>query len=282
MVNVHNRAPGDAYEFPVAQIVDAGFLELVRYGIRKAGTPLMEDSLRVIDSALKTDFPAGPCWRRYTHDGYGQRDDGGPFIVWGRGRPWPLLSGERGHYEIAAGRDPHPYLVAMERFANSTQLLPEQIWDQPDIPGALLKYGYQTGSATPLMWAHAEYIKLLRSASDGRIFDVIDEVSDRYQKLGRKPSRVQVWKSNRHVRAVSPGDRLRIQASQQFMLHWSKDEWRHSFDTASNSTPIGFDYVDIDIDPNDRAPIRFTFEWRETRQWEGRDYTVEIIPREKI
>jgi glucoamylase len=282
MVNVHNRAPGDAYEFPVAEIVDAGFLELVRYGIRKAGTPLMEDSLRVIDSALKTDFPAGPCWRRYTHDGYGQRDDGGPFIVWGRGRPWPLLSGERGHYEIAAGRDPHPYLVAMERFANSTQLLPEQIWDQPDLPGALLKYGYQTGSATPLMWAHAEYIKLLRSASDGRIFDMIDEVSDRYQKLGRKPSRVQVWKSNRHVRAVSPGDRLRIQASQQFMLHWSKDEWRHSFDTASNSTPIGFDYVDIDIDPNDRAPIRFTFEWRETRQWEGRDYTVEIIPREKI
>ena len=94
----------------------------------------MEDSLRVIDAVLKTDFPAGPCWRRYTHDGYGQRDDGGPFLGWGRGRPWPLLTGERGHYELAAGRDPMPYLQAMERFANSTQLLPEQIWDQPDIP----------------------------------------------------------------------------------------------------------------------------------------------------
>jgi glucoamylase len=276
MVSIKNRPPGEASEYPVAEIVDGGFLELVRYGIRKAGTALMEDSLRVIDAVLKTDFPAGPCWRRYTHDGYGQLDDGGPFIAWGRGRPWPLLTGERGHYELAAGRDPHPYLAAMERFANSTQLLPEQIWDQPDIPRALLKYGYQTGSATPLMWAHAEYIKLVRSASDGRVFDTIDEVSERYMKAGRKPSRLQIWKFNRHVHSVSRGDRLRILASEPFTLHWSKDEWQHANDTASNSTPIGFDYVDIDIDASDRAPIRFTFNWRETAKWEGSDYAVEI------
>ena len=69
------------------------------------GDPLIEDSLRVIDALLKTDFPAGPCWRRYNHDGYGQRDDGGAFVIWGVGRPWPLLTGERGHYELAAGRD---------------------------------------------------------------------------------------------------------------------------------------------------------------------------------
>jgi glucoamylase len=187
-----------------------------------------------------------------------------------------LLTGERGHYELAAGRDPHPYLLAMERFANSTQLLPEQIWDQPDMPRALLKYGYQTGSATPLMWAHAEYIKLLRSASDGRVFDAIDEVRNRYLKPGRKPSRMQVWKSNRHIHSVSPGDRLRIQASRPFTLHWTNDEWQHANDTASNSTPIGFDYVDIDIGASDQAPVRFTFNWHETGEWEGRDYSVEI------
>jgi len=276
IVSIHNRPAGAAYQFPVAEIVDGGFLELVRYGIRKAGTPLMEDSLRVIDATLKTDFPAGPCWKRYTHDGYGQRDDGGPFLGWGVGRPWPLLTGERGHYELAAGRNPHQYLVAMERFANTTQLLPEQIWDQPDIPRALLKYGYQTGSATPLMWAHAEYIKLLRSVSDGRVFDMIDEVSDRYLKPGRKPSRLQVWKSNRHLHSVSPGDRLRIQASRQFTLRWTNDDWQHANDVASNSTPLGFDYVDIDIGASDQAPLRFTFNWRDTGEWEGRDYTVEI------
>jgi glucoamylase len=276
LVPIRNRPPGAQTEFAIAEIVDGGFLELVRYGIRKAGDPLMEDSLQVIDAVLKTDFPAGPCWRRYTHDGYGQQDDGGPFISWGRGRPWPLLTGERGHYELAAGRDPMPYIKAMERFANSTQLLPEQIWDQPGIPAAMLAYGGQTGSATPLMWAHAEYIKLLRSSADGRVFDVLDEVRDRYQKPGRKPSRLRVWKPNRHLRSVARGDRLRIQATGRFMLHWSNDEWRHVNDTVSISTPIGFDYVDIDIGAGQTAPIRFTFNWRETDRWEGRDYAVAI------
>lgn len=276
LVLIKNRPPGSPYEFPVAEIVDPGFLELVRYGIRKAGTPLMEDSLRVIDASLRTDFPAGPCWRRYSHDGYGQRDDGGPFIGWGRGRPWPLLTGERGHYELAAGRDPRPYLVAMERFANLTQLLLEQIWDQPDFPSQLLKYGYQTGSATPLMWAHAEYVKLLRSASEGRVFDTIDEVRDHFTKPGRKPSNLQLWNFTRRLHSVSPGDRLRIAADRQFTLHWSKDEWQHATDTTSNSTPVGVDYVDIDVDASERAPIRFTFKWRETAQWEGRDYVVEV------
>ena len=276
LVPIRNHPPGEPYEFPVAAIVDGGFLELVRYGIRRAGDPLMEDSLRVIDAVLKCDFPAGPCWRRYTHDGYGQRDDGGPFIDWGRGRPWPLLTGERGHYELAAGRDPTPYLRAMERFANSTQLLPEQIWDQTDIPKAMLTYGGQTGSATPLMWAHAEYIKLLRSASDGRVYDVIDEVRDRYLKPGRTRSRLRVWKPNRHVKSVSRGDRLRIQTTAPFKLHWTNDEWRNVRDTISTSTPIGFEYVDIDVSAGDSAPIRFTFNWRETGEWEGRDYAVTI------
>ncbi len=275
-VFIQNRPPGAQAEFPVAEIVDGGFLELVRYGIRKAGDALMEDSLRVIDAVLKTDFPAGPCWRRYTHDGYGQRDDGGPFLGWGRGRPWPLLTGERGHYELAAGRDPKLYLQAMERFANSTQLLPEQIWDQPDLPRRLLKFGGQTGSATPLMWAHAEYIKLLRSTRDGRVFDMIDEVRDRYMKPGRKPSRLRVWKSDRHAPSVSAGDRLRIQATHPFTLHWSNDEWQHVNDIGSTSTPIGFEYVDIDVGANAKAPIRFTFKWRETGAWEGRDYAVAI------
>jgi glucoamylase len=275
-VHIQNRPPGAQAEFPVAEIVDGGFLELVRYGIRKAGDSLMEDSLRVIDTVLKTDFPAGPCWRRYTHDGYGQRDNGGPFLGWGRGRPWPLLTGERGHYELAAGRDPTAYLKAMELFANSTQLLPEQIWDQPDLPRRLLKFGGQTGSATPLMWAHAEYIKLLRSTSDGKVFDTIPEVCDRYLKRGRKPSRLRVWKSNRRVASVLAGDRLRIQAIEPFTLHWSNDEWQHVNDTGSTSTPLGFEYVDLDIAGNARAPIRFTFNWRQSRKWEGRDYAVAI------
>jgi glucoamylase len=140
----------------------------------------------------------------------------------------------------------------------------------------MLKYGGQTGSATPLMWAHAEYIKLLRSASDGRIYDLIDEVRDRYIKPGRKPSRLRVWKANHHAKSVAPGDRLRVQASQPFTMHWSIDEWQHVNDTGSISTPIGFEYVDLDIGASQTAPVRFTFNWRQTGSWEGRDYTVTI------
>jgi glucoamylase len=236
----------------------------------------MEDSLRVIDAVLKTDLPGGPCWRRYTHDGYGQHDDGGPFTGWGCGRPWPLLTGERGHYELAAGRDPKPYLRAMEEFANQTQLLPEQSWDMPDLPAAMLFYGEQTGSATPLMWAHAEYIKLLRSTADGHVYDLIPEVAARYLNPARERRLIEVWKPHRHVRSVAAGSLLRVMTEAPFMLHWSSDDWRQVHDTESKSTPIGIEYVDLQVGAADRGTIKFTFLWREGEKWEGRDYAVEI------
>jgi len=168
-----NRPPGSRWRFPAKEIVDGGFLELVRYGIRKADDPVIVDSLRVLDAVLKVDTPDGPCWRRYNNDGYGQREDGGPFVGYGKGRAWPLLTGERGHYELAAGRAPAPYLRALEGFASPTGLLPEQVWDEPDRPDLFMFLGRPTGSARPLMWAHAEYIKLLRSAADGKVFDLV-------------------------------------------------------------------------------------------------------------
>ena len=275
MVVIKNRPPGAQYEFPAAEIVDAGFLELVRYGIRRPGDPLIEDSLRVIDATLKADFPAGPSWRRYCHDGYGQRDDGGPFVGWGRGRPWPLLTGERGHYELAAGRDPRPFLRAMENFATSTRLLPEQIWDLPDLPSALMYYGKPTGAAMPLMWAHAEYIKLLRSAADGRVFDLIPEVADRYLRP-RKRRPLEVWKSNRQLREIAAGATLRIQAPKPFILHWGRGDWSHPVDTRAAVTAVGISFVDLKTTPEERAPLRFTFRWLDPERWEGRDYIVEV------
>ena len=87
-----NRPPGSQREFPAQEMVSAGFLQLVRYGIRAPDDLLIVDSLRVVDSLLKVDTPFGPCWHRYNHDGYGQREDGGPFQQWGKGRAWPLLT----------------------------------------------------------------------------------------------------------------------------------------------------------------------------------------------
>ncbi|MBF6567299.1 MAG: glucan 1,4-alpha-glucosidase [Candidatus Binataceae bacterium] len=279
-VLVHNRQSGERVLFPAAEIVDAGFLELVRYGIRKAGDPLIEDSLRVVDAVLKKDFPAGPCWLRYTHDGYGQRDDGGGFDVWGVGRPWPLLCGERGHYELAAGRDARPYVSALERFATATRLLPEQIWDLPDNPEALLAYGGPTGSAMPLMWAHAEYIKLVRSVGDGQVFDLIPEVVRHFQDNGER-KKIEVWKANRQVKLIVAGTRLKIIAAKPFTLHWGQGEWNPVHDTHSSGTAIGIDYVDLETAPGDRSPLRFTFYWPEESRWEGRDYAVALTDKRR-
>ena len=201
LLRLQNQPPGSPTAFPAKDVVDAGFLQLVRYGIRKPGDALIEDSLHVVDSVLKVDTPFGSCWRRYNHDGYGQRSDGGPYQGCGYGHAWPVLTGERGHYELAAGRDVQPFIRAMEGFATSTQLLPEQVWALPDQPKAHMVFGRPTGGAMPLLWAHGEYLKLVRSAADGQVFDLISEVADRYRKRRKAPP-LEVWKFNRQVRSL--------------------------------------------------------------------------------
>jgi glucoamylase len=79
ILTLANQGPAVQKIYSAKEIVDAGFLELVRYGILKPDDPLIVDSLRVVDAVLRIETPAGPCWHRYNHDGYGQRDDGGAF-----------------------------------------------------------------------------------------------------------------------------------------------------------------------------------------------------------
>ena len=276
ILQLRNQAPGRPTEYAANAIVDAGFLELVRYGVRRPGDPLVEDSLRVVDEVLRVETPVGPCWRRYNHDGYGSRDDGGPFRGWGTGRLWPLLTAERGHYELAAGRAARPFIRAVEGFASTTGLLPEQVWDQAELPGSRMLLGRPAGSAMPLMWAHAEYIKLLRSAADGRVFDLIPEVADRYRSRSGATA-PEIWKFNRRVRSVRPDTVLRVQADAAFRLRWTRDEWERVEDTASSATGLGIDFVDIAIPRGQLAPVRFTFFWTAAGgRWEGHDYAVAV------
>jgi len=166
-------------------IVDGGFLELVRFGIRPASDEAVLSSLPELDEKIRIDLPGvGPAWRRYLHDRYNYADDTGAQT---EGMLWPFLTGERGHFELqlarersqATGSKPGsgedltaaraavaPYVRAMERMATPTAMLPEQVWDAG--PGA----GQPTGAATPLGWTHGEYIKLLRSKRDGAVFDL--------------------------------------------------------------------------------------------------------------
>lgn len=200
---------------PEDKMLDAGFLELVRYGVRRADDPAIVASLPKLDDEAMEDlyrvrygftFPGVdgtfPGWRRYGVDGYGEdTKTGANYGADGqmrpgqRGRVWPIFTGERGHYELAlAGVSGEPdaasikkirdtYVRAMELFANEGLLIPEQVWDGVGAPSA---HGYTRGegtdSATPLAWSHAEYVKLLRSVSDGQVWDNYAPVKARFSR----------------------------------------------------------------------------------------------------
>jgi glucoamylase len=273
-VRLPNLPPGTPNVFPASEIVDGGFLDLVRFGVRRADDPIVLDSVRVIDAVLKVDTPFGPAWHRYNHDGYGDRADGGPFADWGQGRAWPLLTGERGHYELAAGRDPSPYLRAFERFATSTGLLPEQVWDEADLPAAHLELGRRTESATPLCWAHAEYVSLLRSAADGRVFDRIDEVAGRYLRPHHRPPSPEIWRFGRRPAVIAPAEGLRVLAEARFRLHVSDDDWTTVRDLDSVDSGLDLHYVDLAPLGRSGRRYRFTFYWPDAGRWEGADFAV--------
>jgi glucoamylase len=193
---------------PARNIVGGDFLYLVRLGIRAANDPIVCDSLEVIDRVLKRNLPQGPGWRRYNHDGYGQKDDGSAFDGTGVGRSWPILTGERGQYELAAGRDPMPFIVAMEKFANAGGMISEQLWDANNLPNKRMRRGLPAGAAMPLCWSHAEYVSLVRSAHDGVCFDRVEPAFQRYVvKLVQ--SRHEIWSFRHPFRRMPHGKILR-------------------------------------------------------------------------
>ena len=158
-----------------------GFLDLVRLGVKAPSDPYVADSIAETDASLATDTPSGRVWHRYTFDGYGEKPDGSPwqFNTPGtKGRAWPLLGGERGEYEVANGRNGLPYLRTMANTANDGYMIPEQVWDKPQPAPAPYDYqpGKATGSASPLAWAMAQYVRLAQAIGAGRPVETPDVV----------------------------------------------------------------------------------------------------------
>jgi glucoamylase len=274
VLHLLNQEPGTVADYPAKEVVDGGFLELVRYGVRRADDPLVVSSVEVIDQVLRVETPFGPCWHRYNHDGFGQREDGGPFDEWGRGGAWPLLTGERGHYELTAGRPANHLLEAMARFTSETGLFPEQVWDGPEHPILHLAPGKPTGAAMPLAWAHAEFLKLYRSVEDGAVFDRIPSVERRYAHGHPGRPSWEVWKPNRQPSTFRHTDRVRLIASEPFRLHWSVDGWGHSEDTESNATGVGLHFVDLPASTPVDTVLEFTFYWTDRLAWEGTNFSM--------
>ena len=284
-IRIANRPPSTRYEFEAREIIDGGFLELVRYGIRRADDPLIVDTLKVVDKVIRRDLPQGPGWLRYNWDGYGQRPDGGPFEHWGQGRVWPLLTGERAHYELAAGNDISSLIKTYEAFATCGQMMPEQVWDEPNRPDTSLQTGKPAGSAVPLVWAHAEYLKLLRSAVDGKVFDRIDAVYDRYcdpQSRNRRRHGVEIYSRHRPIQKIRSGETLRILDETRFDVVWSDNGWKSKQVIASRG--LGSAGFSADIVPDGKTTpadgrLSWTLHWPEQDRWLGYNVEITIEPR---
>jgi glucoamylase len=276
-VQLRNYPKGQG-KFKLADIVSPDALCLVRYGLRAADDPRIVNTVKVIDHTLKVDTPTGPCWHRYSHDGYGEHADGAPFDGTGIGRAWPLLTGERGHYELAAGRKKEAKKLAMvmETFANDSGLLPEQIWDTADIPERELYFGRPSGSAMPLVWAHAEYVKLRRSLHDGRVFDMPPQSFERYVK---KPTAAPhaFWRPDQKRRSLKAGKILRVELPAAAVVRWSDDCGRTHGEVKTRDTGLGIHFADLPtVGVAAGGEVAFTIRGAEKGPWEGQEFRVRV------
>lgn len=276
-VPIKNQPPTND-RAPASKIVSPDALALVRFGLRDPHDRRIENTVRPIDEMLRVETPHGPAWRRYNGDGYGEHADGTPFDGTGIGRPWPLLVGERAHYELAAGRpaEARRLLGVMEKFANAGGMIPEQVWDGPAIPSRELSPGQPSGSAMPLVWAHAEYVKLCRSLREGQVFDMLPQPRRRYAH-GHTSSPLAIWRFNHKSRRQPAGATLRLEVLAPATVHWSDDNWRTAHDTQTTDTGLGVHIADLPTNHlGAGSEVVFTFRWQNDR-WEGSDYRLSIV-----
>ena len=270
------NVPQDESYFRADHMVSVDALALVRFGLRAADDPRILNTVKVIDAKLKVETPNGAAWHRYNGDGYGEKADGTAFEQTGIGRVWPLLAGERGHYELLAGNTAGGETVrdAMETFANQGGMIPEQIWNSDDIPAHELYRGQPTGSGNPLVWAHAEYIKLLRSLRDGAVFDLPPQTVQRYQ-VEKITSPRRIWSFNHQTALLPPGKMLRLQVETPATIRWSADYWVTFTETSTTDTGLGIHIVDLPVSSAVEM-IEFTFHWLRSGKWESCDYAIPI------
>lgn len=268
----HGGVEGDV---AVGEIVCVDALALVRFGLRRPDDPRILNTLRVIDGELRRELPQGPGWRRFTKDAYGEDDRGRAFGVAesGEGRCWPLLTGERAHYELAAGN----VAGAKELFKTMEDcsykgFFPEQVWDTDDVPEMGLFKGQFTGSAMPLTWTQAEYIKLAVSLKQGSIFDMPAHTRHRYIQHEHRSS-LAVWRFDRPFLAPENAvDVLRVELFAPARVRWSADDWHTVSEEKTADVGGGLHYADLPV--AGFTGVAFTFFWSESGRWEGRDFRL--------
>jgi glucoamylase len=265
---------------PATEIIGMEYLYLVRLGLRAADDPRVQSTLKITEGILKVETPQGVAYHRYNGDGYGEQSDGSPFGGIGIGRAWPLLTGERGHLDLQLGRDPLPYLEMMTRMTGPSGLIPEQVWDAPSLPGRGLEPGKPTGGAMPLVWAHAEFLKLLYARQSKRPLELLKSVEEHYP---RKSANCGLW----HWRPDTPFDALPadrdllVEMATPFTLHMGFDGWQGIEDRPSTPLPFGMHGVRLTKgELARRRVLDFTCYLVDEARWEGSDHHVRLASSE--
>ena len=277
-MEVRNRFAGTSY-VAADELVSTDALALVRFGLRAADDPRIIDTVKVIDHVLRVDLPYGPGWRRYNGDGYGEHDDGRPYDGTGVGRVWPLLAGERAHYELAAGRRAEAETAAGGDGGRRQprQAAPRAGVGRPTDPGA------RTGAGQAERFGHAAGLGARRAHQAAALAGGRGGVRPA-AATGRGAT---CARSGPH--AAGPGGRtggtpnvpvgraLRLDLLEPALVHWSADGWQTRSDARTRDTGLGIHTAEIST--AGLVPGRsIVFTWLDlaTETWIGQDYAVAV------
>jgi glucoamylase len=256
-------------------LVSMDFSYLVRLGLRDARDPRVRNTLQVVDHLLRIDTPSGALYHRYNQDGYGEHRDGRAFDGSGIGRGWPLLAGERGHLAMQAGEDALPYLETMLKCAGAGGLMPEQVWDSPPIASRGLQAGRPSGSAMPLLWAHAEFLKLLIAREQGHPLELLQCVEKRYREPHVSRPLALHWRAELPIVCIQKGLALLIEDRHPFSLRVGFDGWQRIENRIAVPQPFGLWAVNLSADELAACgQAEFTRQFADG--WEGTDHQVRV------
>ena len=249
----------------------------MRFGLRAADDPRIVNTVKVIDASAEIGNGDRPVWHRYNDDGYGEHDDGSPFDGTGIGRGWPLLAGERAHYELANGNadEAERLLKIMAAQTSPGGFLPEQVWDADDIPSG-------SCSTATVRLGHAARVgarRIHQAAALAARRARLRHAAAARRALPEKRHAVAVciWRFNHKVRHIQAGETLRLEAQAPGTVHWSSDGWQTTHDLPLNDTSLGVYVADL---PSGKLAadtvIDFTFLWDDQQGWQGENFQVTV------
>ncbi len=261
---------------PVADVVGFEFLALVRYGLRSPHDARIVDTLRICEAELGVTIGEHRHFYRYEADGYGEHTDGSPFDGTGIGRAWPLLAAERAIHAVLSGEDERPFVSAILASRTKGGMIPEQVWDGGAIDAYGLRPGLPSGSAAPLVWAHAELLKIVSALRTGRAVEQLGCMTAKTDPPDPSVSCVTAhWRSDLPVSSVPADASLLIESEREFMLHIGVNGWNELEDISSE--PIGLGRFGVTIE-NLKAlrSVEFTRQWVDG-SWEGLDHIIDVL-----